>query len=323
MGDSVGSGHFFRCLSLAEELTKKKRKIIFITSSKNIKKYIKKNMAFLVLKGKNELERIKECKKLSLKIKFWIFDLPKVNRKYSFHLRKYNSAIIDDLGNMDVYSKFLFNGGIVKKFQKYNYNKNKTKLFLGPTYMILRKKFYENRNSKKNPKIQIKKILLTFGGNDDKDLTSTIVSLINTQKYEITVLLGPTYKFTKKIQQISISSKNIKIISNSKDTSTLFQKFDLVITTPGITVYELACLGIPTILISINEIQHEVAKAFQRIKFGKNFGFWQNNILKLENMIESINDTKTKKDMRISGQKIVDGKGVLRISEIINNFLRN
>ncbi len=322
MGDKVGSGHFFRCLALSEEFIKKRRKVIFITNSKNIKKHIKKNIPFFILKGETESERIKECKQLSSKIKFWIIDLPKENKRYSFHLKKYDSAIIDDLGNIGVYSKFLINGGVVKKFQKYNSN-NKTKFFLGPKYIILRKSFYENRLSNENYENKIKKILLTFGGNDDSDLSSRILSSINTKKYQVSVLLGPTYKFTKKIQSISKSNKNIKIISNAEDTSTLFKKFDLVITTPGITIYELSCLGIPTILISINEIQYTVAKFFQKMKFGKNYGFWEDDVLKLEKMIKSLDENKIRENMKKSGQKIVDGKGIFRVSNIIDNFLKN
>ena len=106
MGDNVGSGHFFRCLALANEFIKRKRKVVFITNSKSIKNHIKENIPIFILKGKKESENIEECKKLSKKIKFWIFDLPKGNGKYSFHLRKYNSAIIDDLGDISVYSIF-------------------------------------------------------------------------------------------------------------------------------------------------------------------------------------------------------------------------
>ncbi len=322
MGDNIGSGHFFRCLALAEEFIKKRRKVIFITNSKNIKKHIKKNIPFFMLTGKTESERIKECKKLSTKIKFWIFDLPKENKKYSFHLKKYDSAIIDDLGNIDVYSKILINGGVIKKFQKYNHN-NGTEYLLGPKYMILRKNFYKNKLGDKTTNNKIKKILLTFGGNDDSDLSSKILSDINTKKYKVSVLLGPTYKFTKKIQTITGSNKNIKIISSSKDTSTLFKKFDLVVTTPGITIYELACLGIPTILISINEVQYTVAKYFHKMKIAKNYGFWKGDMLKLEKIIKSIDEDKIRKNMKKSGQKMVDGKGIFRVSNAIDNFIKN
>jgi len=321
MGDNVGSGHFFRCLALANEFIKRKRKVVFITNSKSIKNHIKENIPIFILKGKNESEQLEECKKLSKKIKFWIFDLPKGNKRYSFHLRKHDSAIIDDLGGIMVHSTFLFNGGIVKKFQKYIHSKNRAQFFFGPKYMILRESFYKNRTFTKISKNPIRKILLTFGGNDDTDLTSTVLSSINTQKYHITVLLGPTYKFIKKIEKISKANKNIKIISNDKDTSKLFQKFDLVITTPGITIYELACLGIPTISIPINKNQDLVAKSLQRMNYGMNYGFWRNDISRLEKMIDSVNDYKIRRIMKSSGQKVVDGKGVLRVSKIIDNFL--
>ena len=321
MGDEIGSGHFFRCLALAKELIKRKRKIIFITKSKNIKNHVKKNMPFIILKGKNRSEQLKECKKNLKKVKFWIFDLPNENETYSFQFRKYNSAIMDDLGNIDSYSNFVFNGGIVKKFQKYNKN-NKTKLFLDPKFMILREEFYNNKNKVRIIKNPIKKILLTFGGNDDLNLTLTVLQKINLKKYSITTILGPTYKHLKKIEEIQKTNKNIKILTNVKDPSKIFLKQDLVISTPGITSYELSCLGIPTVWISTKKEQNMLANEFQKKGFGNNLGLLKDD-LELDKKINSLKDYKKRQKMFQIGRKTIDGKGVFRVAEIIDVFLKN
>ena len=96
-----------------------------------------------------------------------------------------------------------------------------------------------------------------------------------------------------------------------------------MISTPGITSYELACLGIPTIFIPINKEQKILSNEFQKKGFGMSFEFFGNNFPELERKIIVLNNYKKRLKMFQSGRKIVDGKGVFRIGKIINELLDN
>ena len=103
----------------------------------------------------------------------------------------------------------------------------------------------------------------------------------------------------------------------------LISKQDIVISSPGITTYELACLGIPTILFPFNEPQYLVAKEMSKLGFGINFGYWDDNFKKLDVSISRISDYKERKKIHFAGRNMVDGKGLFRVSKKLISLLKS
>lgn len=322
VGENTGSGHFFRCYSIAEKLIQNGFKVVFIVNNENaIKSHLKEKIPYIVLKSTNELDRINQCKEIAKNISKLIVDLPFKNESYSESLSNHvKTIIIDDIGNKSIVSQLLFNGHIVKGFQNYSIDKKITKYFFGPQYMILRSEFELIRNKINPPDQKIKKILLTFGGNDDNDVTRKILPYFVKKNYEITIVLGPSYKHYSNLEKIIPKNKNFQIIVNEKNVASLFSKQDLVISSSGITVYELACLGIPCILIPSDEYQEKTAIEMSKQGFGKNFGFWDDDFKKLEQFIFSLDGISERKKMHFIGRKLVDGKGLSRVLERIHDL---
>jgi spore coat polysaccharide biosynthesis predicted glycosyltransferase SpsG len=247
-----------------------------------------------------------------------IIDLPFHNGAYSKELESKDSIVlIDDLGKIDVYSQFLINGSIVKKFHDYSIKNKSTKTLFGPNFMLLRKDFLENRNKVRISDKPIKKILLVFGGSDDKNLTCKILPILLKRDYEVTIVLGPTNRKKNEVNELIKNHSNVKIETNVEMISDLFSKQDLVISASGITVYELATLGIPTIMVPIDDAQKETAKSMEIEGFGINYGSWDDNPTKFETMLLKMDDYDLRKHMHEVGRKIVDGSAVLRISDIL------
>jgi len=323
MGGKIGAGHFYRCFAVAEELYKKGKNIVFLVKSKkNLLAHLPYKVPYIVLKGKTEIENINHCLILIKNINVLIFDLPFQNELYSKKFAKNKTVIIDDLGNKKVYSQLLFNGSIVKNFHKYTLENKLSKIFLGPKYMIIRKSFWKARTKTKISKTQIKKILLTFGGSDEKNLTKTILLHLLRKKFQLSVVLGPTYPQNRKLAFLSKKYSNLEIKSDVEDMTDLMQSQDLVISSPGITTYELACLGIPCIMIPFNMLQYSVAAEMENKGFGVNYGYWDNNFHRLDLTISNLNDYKIRKRMHCAGKKIVDGKGLFRISKNLLSLLK-
>lgn len=317
MGGNIGSGHIYRCLSLAEEMKKNKKSIIFFISNK--KKFLQhsKKFSYIELKGKNEDERIDECKKYIKFLKYFIIDLPKHEQKYGKKLENENVVIINDLGNIRVFSKILINGSIVKKFQKYKRINKNTKFLVGSKYMLIRKDFttYKIKNKKINK--LIKNILLVFGGSDEKNTTKKILEYLPKKFFKITIIIGPDNK--NKIDFINYNQiYQIKVLEKPNNIASLFSNQDLIISSTGITIYELACLGIPTIMIPVNSAQKESAKSMKRKGFGEIVELDTINKKKFNKIYEKMENVMYRKKMSINGKKIVDGKGVDRVFKILN-----
>ena len=157
---------------------------------------------------------------------------------------------------------------------------------------------------------------------------------VNTTKIQYGAVLGRPVKWTKKIElseavnlsieipliaeNISILNivrplkviepeieiiKTIKILQNVKDMSKIMMGHDIAITAGGITLLELAGLGIPSIIICGEKFETETATYFSKNGFGLNLGFGKNITKKkireatneLINNYQLINDKKIKK----------------------------
>jgi len=317
LGGRVGSGHFYRCLSIATELKNLGKKVIFLVKSeKDFLAHIGDlNFSYIVLSGKTTNEEINNCKKIINQIKNLIIDLQSKNELYGkiFH-GICKIAIIDDVGGIKVYSDLLFNGHIVKKFHDYDLV-TKTKTFLGSKYMPIRKEFLMEKDNVIISKGPINNILISFGGSDDLNLTSKLIEKFADKKYNLTIVIGPTVINKNIIKELSEKYSNIHIKNSILNMASLMVKQDLAISSAGITSYELAYLGIPTILIPIDSFQSITANEMMSNGFGINYGFWDDNFQRLQAIINELDEYEKRKIMFDCGRKIIDGKGVLRIIE--------
>ena len=119
------------------------------------------------------------------------------------------------------------------------------------------------------------------------------------------------------------NKKNIVIKYSSENIWNEFRKADIVISKSGITLYELAIMGIPTLCISSFKHEEPTAKKFMTKKVLINLGM-QKTVTKNQiekQLVRLLNDVKKRKRMSSQGKKIVDGKGLIRVTKIIESFL--
>lgn len=119
-----------------------------------------------------------------------------------------------------------------------------------------------------------------------------------------------------------LKDKNFMIYHNVKNIEPLFFESDVVFTMGGNTLYELACIGTPAIVLYEDDHERESGMAFENLGFGLCLGqgtdVKKNEIL---NAIEKFNEIKLKYTHSLKGKEIIDGKGVYRILSIIKNLV--
>ena len=323
VGPNVGSGHFYRCLATALELRKNGKNVVFLLNyEKNILMILEKfHISYFVLKGESEIDRIEESKQLKKNFKFFIIDLHLHNEDYTKIFNgQCKSAVFDDIGNKNIYSEILFNGQIVKDFHNYSIPNNQTQLLVGPQFMILRNEFALMRKDffiSKNP---IKKILLMFGANDDEKLIKKISPFFIDKDFDVTLVTGfSNYDDIVNDKNLKNSLK-INIKTSVDEMAKSFINQDLVVTSPGITAYELSTLGVPSIFISSDPSQFLLATEMMKRGFGINYGSWDDDFQRFENILSQLNDFDIREKMYKNGRKIIDGKGLSRVVDKLINF---
>ncbi|MBX7076281.1 MAG: UDP-2,4-diacetamido-2,4,6-trideoxy-beta-L-altropyranose hydrolase [Methanobacteriaceae archaeon] len=139
-------------------------------------------------------------------------------------------------------------------------------LYSGHSYYILKDEFYYQPY--KEVKEEVNEILLTFGGTDPNNLTKKTLDCIINSSYNgnVKVILGLGYKDKKGIKEEYSSYENIDIFENVKNISEYMISADLIFTSAGRTMYEIASIGVPCVCLCQN--QRELNHIFGNIDNG-------------------------------------------------------
>ena len=235
----IGTGHLYRCLTIANLIKKKfktkNKDISFLVKTKN--KYNKsisilKKYRFTVVKIENSNIKPYSYQELLFLKKnpsnLLIIDrLGKINKTFSKKIEKYFSKkiIFDDSSINRKFFDLSINPLIhnVKKVQNSH---------IGFNYLVLpsifKSKYYNLKTIKKN------NIFIYFGGYDHKNLITKIIKLLN--KIDIRLNIFVYYLFKNKTKKI-ISNNNLIFFKNNEYFKRLGQA-NIAITAGGLGLFD-------------------------------------------------------------------------------------
>jgi spore coat polysaccharide biosynthesis predicted glycosyltransferase SpsG len=132
----------------------------------------------------------------------------------------------------------------------------------GVSYCVLRDEFYSVDPIEVRP--DVREVLLLFGGTDPNDLTRRCLRwlLALPGDWRITVVSGLGYPHSGELERIAAAApRPVEVVVDTRIVSRYMARADLAITSAGRTVYELASLGVPMLVIPQNdrECQHGFA----------------------------------------------------------------
>lgn len=316
-GKDFGFGHVARCSSIYQAFKRRNISPKFIINGDSSVKSILNNIDF--------------------KIDNWLCDISFLNSSdiviidsYLANLEIYKkiskkvslSVYLDDNNRLEYPPDIVVNGLINAECLNYPSN-DSVKYLLGSDYTPLRLNFCDIDKLKIND--DITNILITMGGNDLRNLTPQLLELLNDNFSFINkkVIIGDSFKNVDEIESLKNNSVELIYSPNSKEMLNAMSNVDLAISASGQTLYELACIGVPTIAIGIVDNQKDNIKNWQNVGFIEYAGCWNNKCL-FDNILEKIellNDKSMRYNKKIIGTQFIDGRGSLRIvKEILNEY---
>ena len=160
----------------------------------------------------------------------------------------------------------------------------------GLKYQIFSEEIYKIKKLKKMQKSKIISCLITLGGSDQKNLTYKILQFFYNigLKYKIYVIIGPFFsqKNIRLVNSISKKYKNIDVVYRPNGC-TFYHKVNFVISSGGLTKFEVAYLEIPNFIIPNNKLEKELSFKFSRSS--KLSHVLNSNILNKFNFIQNLN----------------------------------
>lgn len=122
--------------------------------------------------------------------------------------------------------------------------------YFGPEFFILRDEFIFS--PQKTVSEKVKNVLVTFGGVDAQNLTCKVVDAIynycNEKGIQINVVVGLGYEDLESLEHFS----GVKVFRNVKTMASYMLEADIVFTSAGRTIYEVASIATPAIVMAQN-----------------------------------------------------------------------
>jgi len=251
-GDTnIGLGHVYRALTLASRIGLKHNILFLMDRQKTLGIRKVKEFNYPVATFKDSGDMFLRMREFNADI--IINDILDTEKQYISRLKKENYFVVnfEDMGEGSEVADLVINA-------LYENSNPPTNHYYGYKYVCLRDDFLLYR--KKNISRNVKRILVVFGGTDPNNLTMKTLRAIEKlglKEISFRVILGMGYNFEKELKKYvhSLLQKGFKISvkKNIKTMAKEISKADIVITSNGRTIYEIASLGIPCISIAQNE----------------------------------------------------------------------
>lgn len=310
----IGLGHVYNCLLLASEILD--HKVVFLVDKKSDLAHDKiKSYNYPVYIQQENESLIEAINALSPDVV--INDRLDTEQAYVKSLKANNYQVInfEDLGAGAHEADLVINAIYPESVKLHNH-------YFGAQYFCAREEFF--LHPEKEISKEVKNVLISFGGTDPNNLTQKVLDSIyefcQSNSIQIVVVLGLGYGHNLNQEDYL----GVEFYHNVKSISELMFQAGIAFSSAGRTVYELALLGTPSIIMGQNEreMTHLFANennGFVHLGLGENVDneFIQQTFVKL------YNDQHLRQEMnqKMLKNNIKEGKkNVLKlIRELINN----
>ena len=245
--DEIGTDYIYRCILIASKLIN--HDILFILNKNHtlgINILNKYNFPFVEHGNNKDLH--KKIDEFSPDI--IINDILNTSLEYIQTLKEKEYFVVnfEDLGEGSEIADLVFD-------DLYKHDASMENVLRGESYFILKEEYFFQ-----NPKIinpDVNHVLVKLDGSNYDEVNEQVLEgLISSGFFkQITVILGRDFQNKDKLKEKFKPYLNISIFSDVNNISDFILSADLVITSPGKTIYEAGSLGVPSICLYKNEFE--------------------------------------------------------------------
>jgi len=341
----IGTGHVSRCLRLAEELEHKGARVIFMCADLpgNISSSISELGFDIELfeppADEGAMESIEELWPTGAQIidasrtSKWahainadvvIVDHYALSQVWESQLSANGLRVIalDDLPGKSHASALVIRPGVSLASSAAQDSGRDSRELSGPRYAMVPKEFCEARHFKKSLSgSRTNRVLVFFGGVDAGNASEQVVdSIIEAQisGCSIELVLGSGNPHSKVLTEKYKEYPNVTIHSSLPSLSEIISRCDAAVGAGGVSAFECAAAGLPTVLFSLSENQIAVCKELDSYGMAQYFGGFESFrstdfIPQFSNFLRDLPRLRRAPD----SPEYIDCLGVKRIAELV------
>ncbi len=347
----IGTGHFMRCLTLADGLKEQGAQVCFGS------RYLPEHLEAILVGKKHSLIRLvdgygqesdgrlahshwlrtsaevdaEECIRLLCRQTWsWlVVDHYALDARWESALRQVvgNILVIDDLADRRHDAELLLDQNLYPNMaQRYaDLVSNGCRTLLGPSYALLRPEFVEARASITSRNSEVRKIFVFFGGSDKTNETGkslAAIAALNRQEILVDVVVGAGNAHYKSIEALCTSISGIQLHCQVDNMAQLMSQADLALGAGGSTTWERCALGLPSLVISLADNQVAIADGVDKAGAHRHLGLSRNvSVAQLTAAIEVFSgEPGILEKMSRSAYALVDARGCERVIKTLKEF---
>jgi UDP-2,4-diacetamido-2,4,6-trideoxy-beta-L-altropyranose hydrolase len=272
----IGTGHFFRCFALAQQLIDsgwaEQSQIIFVARSiskdfdqilisegikcinlSQIQDYLCRADEKTWLGADPAQDAIEFSNTLSLRESDVVFvDSYAANAEWCDYInsRVATTVSFEDFGLQGINTDYVVRGNFLGNGESPNLDLHASEYLDGTKYLVMRKEL-QGLSSVVRKDLNV--VLIYFGGADADNFTTRAVEAVLSSKYsgQIKVVVGNSFQYFDELNHRCVGEKRITIEVQPQNFIELMQTSSLCIGAGGLNLWERILLGLPSITVAI------------------------------------------------------------------------
>lgn len=193
----------------------------------------------------------------------------------------------------------------------------------GHNYAVLAEEFETYHSNPRVFKNHIESVLVTLGGTDPHSLTETLAKkLLQLQPgLSIKLLAGPGNENIPTLKNLASKHKKVELLESTSEMAQTLFSHDIVFCAGGITLHEAMAVGTPAFVI--NQVKHQAEKADRAEIEGAAINLGMADSWDKKRLPEILKPSpQALEKMSQAGKNLIDGKGLKRVADAIENLCR-
>lgn len=201
-------------------------------------------------------------------VKLWINDRLNTTQAHAIRIKSLGLPLVtlDDRGAGARYADLNVAALVFEKLE----DLKGARVLSGSDYLILDQEINSYQRIRLGP---VHSVLVSMGGSDTHGVTVKVAHYLAPLQIPTTIVLGPGFEHSRELDAVIAPSFEIKHALPSLIAE--FPRHDLVITGGGVTPFEAAASGLPSIVISCEDFEVPVCRALVALGVSAYAGHYQ------------------------------------------------
>jgi spore coat polysaccharide biosynthesis predicted glycosyltransferase SpsG/CMP-N-acetylneuraminic acid synthetase len=248
-----------------------------------------------------------------------INDLPALEDRYLYALSHLGASTVNLVDTLDDLERTEHYKQVIVSVMNED-RETPESFYCGPEYAILRSHF---QGSRKEIRAEPRLVLLTFGGSDPQGLTLKATRALAglDPRAEVLAVAGPAFQYRSEFEALRAAlPRKVTLINEAGGhIADLMLEADVIVCSGGMSVYEIAALGTPGIVLGQNMREEKRMLEFAHHGTVEYMGLGTevDEAAIAAAVTSLLADVERRRSMSEKGQALVDGMGAARAAEVV------